>query len=55
MVVPLQEFVFVIAGSVVLSLVIVAMLLPWAREVRRLVLIGVRLESPCDHHQEVRE
>ncbi len=40
MVVPLQEFLFVTVGSVVLSLVVVAALMPWAREVRRLVLIG---------------
>lgn len=40
MVVPLQEFVFVIVGSVVLSLAIVAALLPWARKTRRLVLIS---------------
>jgi hypothetical protein len=40
MVVPLQEFVFVIVGSVVLSLIVVAALLPWARETRRLVLIS---------------
>ncbi len=40
MVVPLREFVFVTVGSVVLSLVIVAALLPWTREIRRLALIG---------------
>ena len=41
MVVPIQEFVFVTVGSVVLSLALVAALFPWAREVRMLVLIGV--------------
>ena len=41
MVVSLREFVFVIAGSVILSLLIVAAVLPWAREARRLMLIGV--------------
>ena len=41
MVVPIQEFVFVTVGSVVLSLVLLTALLPWAREVRRLVLIAV--------------
>ena len=40
MVVPLQEFVFVTVGAVVLSLLIVAALMPWARLLRRLVLIG---------------
>ena len=40
MVVPVREFVFVIVGSVVLSLMVVAALLPWARETRRLVLIS---------------
>ena len=32
---------FVIVGSVILSLVIVAVLLPWARAARTFVLIGV--------------
>jgi hypothetical protein len=41
MVVPVQEFVFVTVGSVVLSLVLVAALLPWTRAARRLVLIGL--------------
>ena len=41
MVVPIQEFVFVTVGSVVLSLVLVAALSPSAREVRILVLIGL--------------
>ena len=41
MVVPIQEFVFVTVGSVVLSLVLLTALLPWSREVRRLVLIAV--------------
>ena len=41
MVVPLQEFVFVIVGSVVLSLLLVVALFPWARDVRVLVLIGL--------------
>jgi len=40
MVVPIQEFVFVTVGSVVLSLVLLAVLLPWTRDARRLVLIG---------------
>jgi hypothetical protein len=41
MVVEIQEFVFVIVGSVVLSLLILAALFHWARNVRRLVLIGL--------------
>ena len=41
MVVPIQEFVFVTVGSVVLSLVLLTALLPWSRDVRRLVLIAV--------------
>ena len=41
MVVPLQEFVFVIVGSVVLSLLLLVALFPWARDVRVLVLIGL--------------
>src|SRR5438309_3519092 len=41
MVVPIQEFVFVTVGSVVLALVLLTALLPWSREVRRLVLIAV--------------
>jgi hypothetical protein len=41
MVVQIEEFVFVIVGSVVLSLLILAALFAWARNVRRLVLIGV--------------
>src|SRR5438067_2625482 len=41
MVVPLQEFVLVTVGSVILSLVLVAGLFPWARDVRVLVLIGL--------------
>jgi hypothetical protein len=40
-VVPIQEFVFVTVGSVVLSLPLLIVLLPWAREPRRLVLIAV--------------
>jgi len=39
-VVPIQEFVFVTVGSVVLSLVLLTGLLPWTRERRRLVLIS---------------
>jgi hypothetical protein len=40
MVVPLQEFLIVIVGSVVLSLVLLAALWPWMRKFRRLLLIG---------------
>ena len=41
MVVPIQEFVFVTVGSVVLSLLLLTALLPWTRQVRRLALITV--------------
>lgn len=41
MVVSIREFVFVTAVSVVLSLVILAALWPWARQLRRLVTVGV--------------
>ena len=41
MVVPVQEFVFVVVGSVVLSLVILAGFWPWARQARRLVTIAL--------------
>jgi len=41
MVVPIQEFVFVTVGSVVLSLLLLTALLRWTRQVRRLALITV--------------
>ena len=41
MVVSLREFIFVIAGSVVLSLDLLAALWPWARTPRRLTTIGL--------------
>jgi hypothetical protein len=43
MVVSLREFVFVTVGSVVVSLVVLAALWPWARQIRRLVVIGVAM------------
>jgi hypothetical protein len=41
MVVSVREFVFVIVGSVVVSLAVLAALWPWVRQVRRLVVIGL--------------
>ena len=41
MVVSFREFIFVIAGSVVLSLALLAALWPWARHSWRLITIGV--------------
>lgn len=41
MVVPVREFVFVIVGSVILSLAILAGFWPWARQPRRLVTIAL--------------
>ena len=41
MVVSLREFAFVTVGSVVLSLLILAALWPWARQPRRLVAVAV--------------
>jgi hypothetical protein len=41
MVVSLREFVFVTVGSVVLSVVILAALWPWARQPRRLAAVAV--------------
>ena len=41
MVVSLREFMFVIVGSVVVSLAILAAVWPWARDLRRLVVIAV--------------
>lgn len=41
MVVSLREFIVVIVGSVVLSLVVVAVLWSWARQPRLLVTIGL--------------
>jgi hypothetical protein len=41
MVVPLQEFIFVTVGSVLVSLAILAAMWPWARDPRRLALIAV--------------
>jgi hypothetical protein len=40
-VVSLREFVFVTIGSVVVSLVVLAALWPWARQTRRLAVIGI--------------
>jgi|ERR1051326_1986710 hypothetical protein len=41
MVVPVREFVFVIVGSLVLGLVLLAVVWPWARVPRRLAAIGL--------------
>jgi hypothetical protein len=43
MVVSVREFVFVTVGSVVLSLVVLGVVWPWARQVRRLATIGVAM------------
>ena len=43
MVVSVREFVFVTVGSVVVSLVVLAGLWPWARQIRRLVVIGLAM------------
>jgi hypothetical protein len=43
MVVSVREFLFVTVGSVVLSLVVLGVLWPWARQVRRLAVIGVAM------------
>jgi hypothetical protein len=40
-VVPLQEYVFVVIGSVVLSLAVLAVLLPWVRRARTLIAIAL--------------
>jgi hypothetical protein len=41
MVVSVRELVFVIVGSVVVSLAVLAALWPWTRQTRRLVVIGL--------------
>jgi hypothetical protein len=41
MVVSVREFAFVIVGSVVVSLAVLAALWPWVRHTRRLVVIGL--------------
>jgi hypothetical protein len=41
MIVSVREFVFVIVGSVVVSLALLAALWPWTRQVRRLTTIGL--------------
>jgi hypothetical protein len=41
MVVSIREFVFVIVGSVALSVVVLAALAPWARDPRRLIAIAL--------------
>src|SRR5439155_7738355 len=41
MVVSLREFAFVTVGSIVLSLALLAVIWPWARQIRRLTAIGV--------------
>lgn len=41
MVVSVREFVYVIVGSVILSTVVLVALWPWARQLRRLVVIGL--------------
>src|ERR671938_1788636 len=43
MVVSVREFVFVTVGSVVVSLVLLAAVWPWARQVRRLVVVGLAM------------
>ena len=43
MVVSVREFVFVTVGSVVVSLVVLAAVWPWARHIRRLVVIGLAM------------
>ncbi len=43
MVVPLQEFAFVIVVSVLLSLAALSALWPWARPARRLAVIAVAM------------
>ena len=48
MVVSVREFLFVTVGSVVLSLVVLGVLWPWARQVRRLAVIA----KPDDRWQE---
>jgi hypothetical protein len=40
-VVSLREYIFVIIGSVVLSLAVLAILLPWTRRLRTLITIGL--------------
>lgn len=42
-VVTFREYVFVIVGSVVLSLVIVAVLFPWVRQLRTLITIALTI------------
>lgn len=41
MVVSVREFIFVTVGSIVLSLAVLAAVWTWARQVRRLITIGV--------------
>ena len=41
MVVSIREYIFVIVGSVVISLIVVAAIWPWARHVKTLVTIGL--------------
>ena len=43
MVVSVREFVFVTVGSVVVSVLVLGVLWPWARQVRRLAVIGVAM------------
>ena len=40
-VVSLREYIFVIVGSVIVSLTVLAVLLPWVRQPRTLITIGV--------------
>ena len=40
-VVSVREYVFVIVGSVILSLAVLGILFPWARQLRTLITIGV--------------
>jgi hypothetical protein len=42
-VVSLREYIFVIVGSVVLSLAVIAALLPWARQARTLITIALTI------------
>lgn len=43
MVVSVRELVFVTVGSVVASLVVLTAIWPWARQIRRLVVIGLAM------------
>ena len=44
-VVPLREYIFVIVGSVVLSLAVVAILFPWARQARTLITVALTITA----------